>query len=69
MLQHGLGVERNLIEAHKWLNLASAQQEPKALEARTELEVHMSESELQQAQAQAREWLASHSPIAPSTSE
>ena len=53
----GVGVEIDPVEAHKWINLASAQNEPGADTARTELESHMTQKQIAQAQKLAREWV------------
>lgn len=55
----GLGVD--LIEAHKWFNLASLSGCSRGQECRAEISVEMTAREIAEAQKQARAWLASTS--------
>lgn len=56
----GQGVDQNLIEAHKWFNLAALRGMRRAQVDRRELARDMTEAEIAEAQRQAREWLARH---------
>ncbi|WP_228130505.1 hypothetical protein [Pseudovibrio exalbescens] len=60
----GRGVD--LIEAHKWFNIAAAKGCREAVHHRRELSDQMSAQEVAEAQRQAREWLAlqHHAPAA-----
>ena len=46
----GEGVPRDLIEAHVWFNLASADGDPEAIEERTTLECRMTPLQIAKAQ-------------------
>ncbi|MFC3711854.1 hypothetical protein ACFOMD_04690 [Sphingoaurantiacus capsulatus] len=52
------GVEIDLIEAHKWFNLAALSGDRRAQEDRAEVAAEMSAWEISEAQRQARAWLA-----------
>lgn len=52
----------DLIEAHKWFNLAAMQGNDEARHYRAELARELSSEEIAEAQRQAREYLATHSP-------
>lgn len=52
--------EIDLIEAHKWFNLAALRGNSEAKRYRSELASEMSRAEIGQAQRRAREWLALH---------
>jgi TPR repeat protein len=52
----GQGVPQDLIQAHKWLNLAAEQGDPRARRVRSEIARDMSSAEIAEAQRQAREW-------------
>jgi len=52
----------DLIEAHKWFNLAAMQGNAEARHYRAELARELSSEEMAEAQRQAREYLATHSP-------
>ena len=54
------GVASDLIEAHKWFNLAALRGNSEAKRYRSELASEMSRAEIGQAQRRAREWLALH---------
>ncbi|RME68585.1 MAG: sel1 repeat family protein [Alphaproteobacteria bacterium] len=56
----GQGVDRDLIEAHKWFNLAAARGLRRAIADREELARDMSPVEIAEAQRQARQWLQAH---------
>lgn len=51
------GIDVDLIEAHKWFNLAAVTGLGSAQAARAEIAEDMSASEIAQAQRQARAWL------------
>jgi TPR repeat protein len=52
--------EIDLIEAHKWFNLAALRGNGDAKRYRSELASEMSRDEIGQAQRRAREWLSRH---------
>ncbi|MBC7502298.1 MAG: sel1 repeat family protein [Herminiimonas sp.] len=54
----GDGVARDLIQAHMWFNLAAAKGNAAGVEGRKRCEVKMSQWQLGEAQALAREWQA-----------
>lgn len=56
----GQGVELNLVEAHKWFNLAAQRGVQRACVDRAELARDMSPGEIAEAQRQARQWLSCH---------
>lgn len=56
----GQGVPVNLIEAHKWFNLAAMRGSPDARECRASLAQEMNPEQIAEAQRQAREWLLKH---------
>ncbi len=52
------GIEVDLIEAHKWFNLAALNGSARGQECRAEISVEMTAREIAEAQRQARAWLA-----------
>ena len=56
----GREVERDYVEAHKWLNLAAMKGDPSARDVRGELAMEMSTVEIAEAQRLAREWTHAH---------
>lgn len=56
----GRDVEVDLIEAHKWFNLAALRGNEAAKEYRLELSREMTKKEIAAAQKSAREWLKLH---------
>lgn len=58
-LQFSLGesVDLNLVEAHKWFNLAVSKGHEAARDLREEMADQMSQDEIRKAQKAAREWL------------
>ena len=56
------GVEVDLIEAHKWFNLAALNGSALAQECRADIAEDMSAREIAEAQRQARAWLAEIGP-------
>lgn len=53
------GVECDLVEAHKWFNLAASKGHEEAAWCRADISEEMTAREIAEAQRQAREWLAS----------
>ena len=53
------GVACDMIEAHKWFNLAAAQGHEEAAGCRADISDEMSAREIAEAQRRARQWLAS----------
>jgi uncharacterized protein len=56
------GVDVDLIEAHKWFNLAALNGSSAAQECRADIAEDMSAREIAEAQRQARAWLAEIAP-------
>jgi TPR repeat protein len=56
----GIGVD--LVEAHKWFNLAALNGSAQAQECRADIAEDMSAREIAEAQRQARAWLADTNP-------
>lgn len=52
----GRDVEPDLVEAHKWFNIAAAQGDRLAIDYRREIAREMSPAQIREAQRQAREW-------------
>lgn len=52
------GVDVDLIEAHKWFNLAALNGSDRGQESRAEIAEEMTAREIAEAQRQARAWLA-----------
>ena len=57
------GVDVDLIEAHKWFNLAALNGSVQAQECRADIAEEMTAREIAEAQRQARAWLADISPL------
>jgi TPR repeat protein len=57
------GVQVDLVEAHKWFNLAALNGSALAQECRAEISEDMSAREIAEAQRQARAWLSEISPV------
>jgi hypothetical protein len=53
------GIAVDLIEAHKWFNLAALSGSTRGQECRAEIALEMTAREIAEAQRQARAWLAS----------
>jgi uncharacterized protein len=51
------GVEVNMVEAHKWFNLAAVNGHDEAMYCRAEISDEMTAREIAEAQRQARAWL------------
>lgn len=60
----GAGVAIDLVQAHKWLNIAAMRGHKDAARLRREVAEQMSDSEIGSAQRAARDWLKLH-PQAP----
>lgn len=60
----GAGVAVDLVQAHKWFNIAALRGHGDAARLRREIAEQMSDSEIGCAQRAARDWLKSH-PQAP----
>ena len=54
------GVAVDLIEAHKWFNLAALSGCTRGQQCRAEIAIEMTAREIAEAQRQARSWLGSH---------
>ena len=54
------GLTVNLIEAHKWFNLAALSGDERGQQLRAEVAEEMTAREIAEAQRQARAWLSSH---------
>jgi TPR repeat protein len=52
------GIDVDLIEAHKWFNLAALSGSSRGQECRAEIAIEMTAREIAEAQRQARAWLA-----------
>jgi TPR repeat protein len=60
----GVGVAIDLIEAHKWFNIAAMRGHAEAARLRREIAEQMADAEIGRAQRAARDWLKSHA-LAP----
>jgi len=56
----GAGVPVDLIEAHKWFNIAAMRGHRDAAQLRREIAELMSDTEIGRAQRAARDWLSDH---------
>jgi TPR repeat protein len=56
----GHDVEINMIEAHKWFNIAASRGHKDGAQMRREIAALMSDAEIGQAQRAARDWLKMH---------
>ena len=62
----GAGVAIDLVQAHKWFNIAAMRGHGDAARLRREIAEQMSDSEIGSAQRAARDWLRAHpQPSAP----
>ena len=52
------GVAANLVEAHKWFNIAASRGHEEAAYCRADISDEMTAREISEAQRQARQWLA-----------
>ena len=56
----------DMIEAHKWFNIAASRGHAESAQMRREVAAQMSDAEIGQAQRAARDWLKAHpEPVAP----
>ncbi len=55
------GADCDLVEAHKWFNLAAVSGHPEAQMCRADISDEMSAREIAEAQRRAREWIAASS--------
>lgn len=58
----GAGVPVDLIEAHKWFNIAAMRGHHEAAQLRREIAEQMSDSDIGRAQRAARDWLKRNQP-------
>lgn len=56
----GRGAAADLIEAHKWFNIAALRGDAEAARRRQELAEEMTKGDIAAAQKRAREWLSIH---------
>ena len=56
----GQGVEQNLVEAHKWFNLAAIRGVRRAAVDRCDVAQELTRFDIEEAQKQARQWLTVH---------
>lgn len=56
----GRAVPLDLVEAHKWFNLAASKGKTEAVALRREVAEQMSEADIAMAQREARKWITSH---------
>ena len=56
----GREVDIDLVEAHKWFNLAALRGNPEARRHRAEISRELNRREIGEAQRRAREWLRRH---------
>jgi hypothetical protein len=56
----GAGVPVDLVQAHKWFNIAAARGHREAAQLRREIAEQMSDGEIGEAQRYARAWLQTH---------
>ena len=57
------GTEVDLIEAHKWFNLAALSGDTRSQACRADIAIEMTAREIAEAQRQARSWLSINSPV------
>jgi uncharacterized protein len=56
----GAGMAVDLVQAHKWFNIAALRGHPDGAELRREIAAQMADSEIGNAQRAARDWLKTH---------
>jgi uncharacterized protein len=56
----GRDVPLDLVQAHKWFNLAAVRGNPEAKAYRLEISSEMTKTQVAEAQRQAREWIKYH---------
>lgn len=54
------GISVDLVEAHKWFNLAALSGDKRSQQCRADISVEMTAREIAEAQRQARAWLGEH---------
>ena len=64
----GAGVAVDLIEAHKWFNIAAMRGHADAAQLRREIAEQMADAEIGRAQRAARDWLKAHPQALPPVS-
>lgn len=64
MLSSGAGAPIDLVQAHKWFNIAAARGHRDAVRLRREIAEQMSDGEIGRAQRAARDWLQAHPTVA-----
>ena len=57
------GIDVDLVEAHKWFNLAALNGSMLGQQCRAEIADEMTAREIAEAQRQARAWLSEHRPV------
>jgi uncharacterized protein len=60
MYSTGRSVEPDLVEAHKWFNIAAQKGFAEAIQLRAEIAREMSRTDIAEAQRKARDWLSVH---------
>jgi uncharacterized protein len=60
MYSSGRTVEPDLVEAHKWFNIAAQRGYAEAAQLRAEIAREMSRADIAEAQRKARDWLSVH---------
>lgn len=60
MYVQGRDCEKDLVAAHKWLNIAAIRGSGQAARARAELSSNMSKTEIARALREARAWMTMH---------
>ena len=60
MYSTGRSVEPNLVEAHKWFNIAASRGSAEAAALRSEIAREMCRADIADAQRKARDWLSTH---------
>jgi len=60
MYSSGRTVEPDLVEAHKWFNIAAQRGFAEAVQLRAEIAREMSRADIAEAQRKARDWLSVH---------
>ena len=60
MYYNGSGVKQDLIQAYIWINLAAISRDKDSNEARNDVVINLTTSQLEEAQRQMQEWLVKH---------
>ena len=69
MYSSGAGIGVDLIEAHKWFNIAAMRGQGEAAAMRREIAEQMQDVEVGRAQRAARDWLKTHPQLAPALAQ